>query len=425
MRLPSRFARAALLVPLLASVRAQDTLTERIHHALDEARPALLAHLAEAAEPGTRAGELALLVLAAVHDGVPLTEKAMAAAVKSLGKAEPDQTYDVALRLLVLEACPEFPERSKLAKADGKRMLEHRGSSGAFQYGAHPSTWDLSNTQYGALGLRAAAALGVTIEKATWRKLADEVGAQQDSYGGFGYDKRHGDQQLGYASMTAAGIAVLAICQQALGEEPDPKKPLQMRINRGWQWFVQHSDTIGSPQERWSYYFHYGLERAAILTDVTKLANGVDWYATGARMLVDEQLPGGGWRSHTDGYPGNQLSGGRGAAVPTSFAILFLRRKFQKVVAPITPHVVTLASLGPKAKDVDVEACAAELTKRGKAAMADIVRGLRGEHETQRRAAGKALAAIAGDSFGYDPTRDEDGNREAVRRAELWYLRNR
>ncbi len=424
MRVPS-WCRGIFAFALGAAAIAQDDLTARINHALDEARPALLAHLHEACGEGTRAGELALVLLAAVHDGVPVTHKTMVTAMKRLAAAKPDQTYDVALRLLVLEACPEFPDRLKLAKADGRTLLEHRNNEGTFQYMKRPAGWDLSNTQYGALGLRAAAALGVTVERVVWSKLAAEVGKQQDSYGGFGYEDRHGDGQVGYASMTAAGIAVLAICQQALGEEPDPKKPLQQRINRGWQWFVAHADTLGSPKERWSYYFHYGLERAAILTDVKTLANGVDWYAVGARMLVDAQDTGGGWRSQTDGYPGGQLSGGRGAAVPTSFAVLFLRRKFQKVVAPITPHVVTLASLGPKAKDADVDACAAELLRRGKSAMDDLVKGLRGEHETQRRAACKALAGIAGDTFGFDPARDQDANRDAVHKAELWYLRNR
>ena len=424
MSLPSWCGRAAAVV-LTTCGLAQDDLTTRINQALEDARPALLGHLQEAADRSTRAGELALVLLAAIHDGVPVTDKLMVAAMKSLAAAKPDQTYDVALRLMVLEACAEFPDRLKLAKADGKTLLEHRNNNGTFQYMRRPAGWDLSNTQYGALGLRAAAALGVTVERSVWSKLAAEVGEQQDSYGGFGYHTRHGNEQLGYASMTAAGIAVLAICQQALGEDPDPKKPLQQRINRGWQWFVTNSQTIGSPRERWSYYFHYGLERAAILTDVKTLANGVDWYAVGARMLVDAQEAGGGWRSQTDGYPGGQLSGGRGASVPTSFAILFLRRMFKKVVAPITPHVVTLASLGAKSKDADVEACAAELLRRGKAAMTDIVKGLRGEHATQRRAASQALAGIAGDTFGFDPALDQDGNRDAVHKAELWFLRNR
>ena len=83
----------------------------------------------------------------------------MKRALARLGKAKPKQTYDIALRLLVLEACPVFPDREKLAKKDLSSLLANRSTQGAFQYYERPSTWDLSNTQYGALGLRAAAAM--------------------------------------------------------------------------------------------------------------------------------------------------------------------------------------------------------------------------------------------------------------------------
>ncbi len=145
-------------------------------------------------------------------------------------------------------------------------------------------------------------------------------------------------------------------------------------------------------------------------------------------MLLEEQLTGGGWQSTTDGMPGGHQSNGRGDLVPTSFAVLFLRRKFQKTpTGPYTKHIVNLANLGPASKDADVDACAQQLTARGKAAMADVVKGMRSDVVTQRRAAAKALTAIAGDTFGFDPLadRDAEGAREAVKKAELWALQNR
>lgn len=406
---------------------AQDDLQKRIHAALDKARPALLAHLAAAANEGGP-GELALITLAAVHDGVPLDEKPMQKALQRLAKAKPEQTYDLALRLLVLEACPQLPERERLAKEDGRDLLAHRSKQGAFQYGRSPSAWDLSNTQYGALGLRAAAALGVPVDRSVWAKLAAEIGEQQDSYGGFGYVERRGNGEVGYASMTAAGIAVLAICQQALGEAGQNDRTLSQRIARGWTWFDAHEKAIGDTKERWSFYFHYGLERAAILCDVEKIGGRVDWYRTGAGMLLEEQLRGGGWQSTTDGMPGGHLSNGHGDLVPTSFAVLFLRRKFQKTSSgPYTPHIVNLANLGPASKDADVDTCAQQLAARGKAAMADVIKGMRSDVVTQRRAAAKALQTIAGETFGFDPLadREADGPRAAVKKVELWALQNR
>jgi len=411
-----------LLLPPTLPAQA-DALREKVNHALDQARPALMAHLRELGEGNMgRPGELALALLAAIHDGVDAKDAVFDKALQKLAKADPAETYDLALRLLVLEACPSFPERLETARKDAKLLLRNRDGSGGFGYRPEANQWDLSNTQYAALGLRAAKALGVAIDRSVWAKMAKEVGEQQDSYGGFGYQRANSGFPS-YASMTAAGIAVLAICRQALGDEREGST-LHKQISRGWQWFDRNVAAIGSAQERWSFYFHYGLERAAILCDVEKVA-GEDWYARGATMLCDEQLPGGGWQNRTDGFPGNLAARGRGGSVSTSFAVLFLRRKFQKIAGPITPHIVTLAAVGQYSKDQDVGDCAAELIRRGKEAMPDLLRALRSEIEPQRRAAAQALAAIAGERFGYDPARDAESNREAIKKAELWHLRNR
>ena len=87
--------------------------------------------------------------------------------------------------------------------------------------------------------------------------------------------------------------------------------------------------------------------------------------------------------------------------------------------------VVVLANIGPMSKAPDIEACAAGLVRRGKEAMPDVLRALRSELSTQRRAAAAALQGIAGESFGYDASKDAAANTEAVRKAELWYLKNR
>ena len=333
-----------------APCQAQDDeLQSRVQDALDMARPALVAHL-EAASSGVRPGELALVLLAALHDGVPPQSKPMQRAMARLAKARIDETYDLALRLLVLEACPTFPGRDKLAKADARRLLSHRGAHGAFQYRKRPSTWDLSNTQYGALGLRAAAAMGHQIKREVWLKLARKIGEQQTMRGGFGYSPKKGGAGRPTASMTVAGIAVLAICREALGQEHRRSKAIGDQIDAAWKWFEQSPEIIGSSKVDWCFYMHYGLERAAILCDLDVVAGSVHWYEAGARMLIDAQLTGGGWQSTTDGFPGSHLSKKRGDSVPTAFAILFLRRKFQKLSGPVTPNVVRLVNIGPRSK---------------------------------------------------------------------------
>jgi len=408
---------------LMGAALAQDAaLDSRINQALELARPALTDHLKAASKGTQRVGELALLVLAGIHDGIPVSDSALQSAIKKLAKAKPDQTYDIALRLIVMEACPTFPGRSKTAKEDAALLLNHRCDKGTFQYFKRPSTWDLSNTQYGALGLRAAAAMGIKISRRVWSKLAKTIGGHQLVDGGFAYAPRGTGAT---ASMTVAGIAVLAICREALGDSHRDAKKLSSKLDRGWQWMAANKHTIGSIKEPWCFYYHYGLERAAILCDL-KLVGGVtDWYAEGAAMLLDEQLSNGGWRSLKSGFGGHLLSGQRGQTVSTSFAILFLRRKFQKLVGPVTAQVVRLVNIGPASKQKDVDECARQLVKRGKEAMPDLLKALRSDVEPRRMAAAQALKQIAGEVFGFDARLDRDANRRAIRKAELWYLKNR
>jgi hypothetical protein len=399
-------------------------LRTAIDHALDQARPALLRHLRQEVEhPTMGAGLLALLTLAAIHDGVAADDPLLVAALGALAKATPNDTYSLALRLLVLDAWADFPNRSALAKADTAHLLRHQADAGSFGYG-HGGGWDLSNTQYAALGLRAARSLGVAVPKGVFERLGKHVITQQGNYGGFGYASA-GAKDGGYGSMTAAGIAVLAICRQALDQEA-PESVWSKHIARGWQWFARTPECIGSLEQTWTYYFHYGLERAAILCDVEKVG-AKDWYAHGAAMLVDAQGPGGGWQDgRVGGFGGPKAKGlDPGEPVATAFAVLFLRRKFQKHAGPVTPTVVPLAVIGPHSKAELVALCGEQLAARGREALPEVLRALRSAIEPQRRAAAAALQKLAGQTFGFDPARDEEANQAALRAAELWYLRSR
>lgn len=412
---------ASLALTLVSVLPAQDReLAADVAHALDQARPALLSHLRVATEGMDRAGLLALLTLAALHDGVPADAPHLQAALVALAGRAAEECYDLALRLCVYELLPKDPARQEQSARDLRALLARQHDDGGFCYRERMPDWDLSNSQYAALGLRAAVALGHKVERRVWTRLAAAVRDLQSSYGGFGYRPGDGSGSPGgYASMTAAGIAVLAICDQQLANRSFDKE-----IGRGWQWFARNVASVGSRDERHSFYFHYGLERAAILCDVAKVGE-VDWYAQGARMLVKEQLANGGWRSAADGMLLPPREAGPGDPVATAFAVLFLRRSFQKEAGAITAHVVGLANLGPHSPERDIALCAAQLVARGKAALPEVLQALRSDVGPQRRAAGAALARLAGQDFAYDAGKDADGNRAAIRAAELWYLRNR
>jgi hypothetical protein len=333
------------------------------------------------------------------------------------------QTYDLALRLLVLEIHADAPNRLELAKSDCAELLRHR-ERGLFSYGRNPGTWDLSNTQYAVLGLRAAAAIGVTIQRGVWSQVSAAVQAAQKPDGGFAYGG-HGAADDSYPSMTAAGIAVMEICRLQLAQGGRGLPELERDVQRAWKWIEKHRDAIGNRNERWSFYWHYGLERAAILSDVSSIG-GVDWYRAGAKMLIDEQAEGGGWNSATDMTLVPSAVRGHGAPVATAFAILFLRRKFQKVTGPVTPtRAPGLAQLDAQAALADVQACADGLVARGKGAMLEVLTALRSDVAPRRRAAALALRTIAGQDFGYDPDATEAANQLPLREAEKWWLRHR
>lgn len=419
---PDRLLSAVVALAIGALLPAQrDYLTEQIVHALDAARPALLQHLQQATAQRVRAGELALLCLAALHDGVATDDKVLQPALARLAKSKPDGTYDLALRLMVLEADSGFPDRDRLARADAKELLAH-AHAGGFHY-QRSSSWDLSNTQYGALGLRSALALGLKVPKTVWMRLADAVHDAQCGDGSFAYTPRSGG---GTASMTAAGIAVLQVCAQNVDDNGRTRTAIDAAVAKAWQWFDANKDCVGDPAQAWSYYFHYGLERAGILSDVTTVG-GDDWYRKGARMLLDAQGGGGGWVSAPD-FGGSLPAADAkiGQPVPTAFAILFLRRKFQKVAGPLTgPATVSLGMLTEQSGNDDVKACAEQLVRRGKAALPEVLKALRDDLRPRRRAAAQALRGLAGQDFGYDPDAGAEASAAALRAAELWYLKQR
>ena len=65
----------------------------------------------------------------------------------------------------------------------------------------------------------------------------------------------------------------------------------------------------GHPNGSHHLYYLYGLERMGMLAD-RRFIGSHDWYKQGADLLLEKQTAAGAWGNH----------------VPTSFAILFLKR---------------------------------------------------------------------------------------------------
>jgi len=309
-------------------------------------------------------GQTALSLFTLLRSGVPPTHPAVRRGFARVEDASPTRTYTLACLLLAHEAWND-PERGERMKNLLEILLD--GQEGSFGYPGTPAgapgparseTWtDLSNTQFAALGLRAARQAGLRVPPKAWEELLEATLAYQEEpwtvadprkdersstgvveVAGFRYHAaptgpppgRGGDfpgGPPGFAgaeptgSMTAAGIAVLAICREGLGR----KLPGRSRLGairaeaRGLAWLAHHFSADRNPGSgAWLEYYLYGLERVGALLEIERIGDH-DWYREGARRLVRDQLRTGAW-------PGRQEESA------TCFALLFL----QRATAPVT-----------------------------------------------------------------------------------------
>jgi hypothetical protein len=190
---------------------------------------------------------------------------------------------------------------------------------------------DNSNTQYGALGLRACFDAGITFEEQLIVRAAkwwmecqgppeDGAAANAVQSGGdarprgWNYKMAGADGEA-YGSMTAGGVGSVVIYDYMLKKDWK-KNPI---ANAGVSWLNLKWDVKANPGKggAWHYYYLYGLERAGILYDTTLIGKH-DWYLEGARLLLDAQDGNGSWQTQT---------------WDTCFAILFLKKATRPLIA--------------------------------------------------------------------------------------------
>jgi hypothetical protein len=132
--------------------------------------------------------------------------------------------------------------------------------------------------------------------------------------------------------MSCIGVASLVMCKYYLRGHSRFKGDIVDRVNRGiedgcawlatnynikdnakWTDHVEYKNTT----PKIDGYYMYGVERAGVLAGLVKLGEH-DWYAEGARLLVDQQQAEGSWSSEMFYEPKPTIS--------AAFAILFLKR---------------------------------------------------------------------------------------------------
>lgn len=320
--MPLRFlALVCACCTLAVRVRAGEVTQARIDEAIERGVQGLLrlyadgfgrgrAGLPQGPELVDRPGLRALTAYTLVKSGLPKEHPVVERLLTRLSFETVTGTYDRACLLMALEAVGGDETRAWIAEL-AQALIASQEARGDWGY---PGGGDLSNTQYAALGLRAAENAGVEVPRETWRKLARAVLAYRANDGGFGYSP---GASASYGSMTTAGIGTLAICEAELARARALDGELERELPRarasGWRWLDEHftvEENPGGPG--WLHYYLYGLERAGALANVERVGDH-GWYTEGARVLLDTQGGDGDWA-------------GTFERESTLFALLFLRR---------------------------------------------------------------------------------------------------
>jgi VWFA-related protein len=281
-------------------------------------------------------GMTALAGLALMENGVDVKDPAVQRAAKAvrLLSAESNQTYDLSLAILFLaraqlEAEGSDDERiQKLAE-----RLAHGDTAGAWGYFvpldareegsargrrmpsflARLGPSDNSNTQFALLGLWAAGRHGFDPNDAL-EAIDNHFRKTQASGGSWGY--RPG-MQAGNA-MTCAGLMGLAIAsaRPKLAERQTARaRGNALAADRR---FIAALNAVARDARELNgesdIYYLWSLERVCVALGLREL-EGFDWYAAGARVLLDRQEGDGSWPQQQWGKLPN-----------TCLALLFLRK---------------------------------------------------------------------------------------------------
>jgi hypothetical protein len=215
------------------------------------------------------------------------------------------------------------PEAGRHPSKEPPVVIERHSEAAAFA----GMQGDFSNTQFALLGLRACREARVQVPDATWRAALDYMTRFQQKDGGWGYVVQGEQDQVSYASLTAAGIVGVALCLDGLGTSNPRTNPL---VKKGLAWLAKRWDpdrnagiddsSIIGPSS-WQTYHLYSVERVGRILNLKKIGKRA-WYPAGAAHLLARQAGDGSWRDVGEDRTGRQPPYLQTA--DTCFAILFL-----------------------------------------------------------------------------------------------------
>ncbi|MCA9240994.1 MAG: terpene cyclase/mutase family protein, partial [Planctomycetales bacterium] len=278
--------------------------------------------------PGFQGGVTALATLALLNAGVEPTDPAVIKALNHLRQIEPDKTYCLALKIMVLASAT--PKRDLAIIQQCVEQLEATQNPGP---GDDAGGWsypgagaDPSNSQFAVLALHEAQRAGARVSPDVWRLASGYWRRTQNDDGSWSYGGNLGPS----GSMTCAGIAALVVTSEATSEGDARVEDGRVRcclpqedddrIQRALDWMGRNFSVARNPSNDavsagWHYYYLYALERVGRLT-AHRFIGKHDWYREGTQFVVRQQDP-----------LSKFWTGGRSERNPeigTSLALLFL-----------------------------------------------------------------------------------------------------
>ena len=237
------------------------------------------------------------------------------------------KTYSLGLRANAFLAATKQGARQyrKNLREDAEILIRSTkdGSYGYDCFGQTRSSGDNSNSQYGVLGVWAAAQADEEVPRGYWYAILKHWMDAANSDGGWAY---RADRSASTATMTTAGLATLFVCYDNLLAEgfvkcdQGPKTQAVLRpLTRGLAWLddyyqkTQGGVSAGAGHGGRGFYLLYGIERVGLASGY-KYFGKADWYRLGATWLINHQNKDGSW------------PGGYGPPISTSYALLFLVR---------------------------------------------------------------------------------------------------
>jgi hypothetical protein len=266
---------------------------------------------------------------ALLSSGINAQDPGVSAAVKYLEKTDTNGVYALGMRMQVWLRLPASPEVRRCAIKDSNKLLTGIGVRGeakgmySYHIGAGEYAYSHSRSQYGVLGMAAAAQMGINVPDSYWKTIETCWADHQAPDGGWGYKKTITDEYPESVGMTTAGSASLFLAADALhdSESLDCRGAVELpAITRSLKWLSDHSSGIAtsdSAMRNLPYAALYGVERTGAAGGI-KYFGSVNWFKKGSDWLVENQEADGSWaRAAADLYSMSPLA-------DTAFALLFL-----------------------------------------------------------------------------------------------------